>query len=83
MRLSIEVHKMAQFVKFSIFFTFAFAGLGAFGTLPLAKGIPLGVTLVVVGIILGQLVFKRLAKPEQVKKDLENRLKQGDGNWTP
>lgn len=66
----------APYFKFLICFAFAGFGIWAFLVLPFWWGILAFVLLVLLGSLLGAIVFKRFATPQQVKDDLEARLHQ-------
>ena len=67
----------AQTIRFLVQLNFAFAGLFAFVLLPIPYGSLLGVVLVVLGLWLGNRIFRRRASLDEIKADLRQRVDEG------
>lgn len=66
---------MAHRVKFAVVFAFCLLGLYAFVTLPVWQGALAFFGFAVFGSLAAQLVFKRTASSEEIREDLEARVR--------
>ncbi len=67
----------AQTIRFLIQVIFAFAGLAAAVLVAAPYGPTLAFFLLVTGLWLGRRVFARLARPDEVREDLRQRVDDG------